>query len=303
MSIPIATHRKERLTAMNQFTQQQRKMIAYLVMAATVLIVICLVAALTLGVIALVRSGDDEGEQPDVDNNDVDTEAPNGDDTPSIPTAKPSRVLGATADMGQAYIDSMIFVGESTTAHLRSRGVLTGGKSTKQVWSNESNTMALDLNILQKTINYPETGQAMTIPAAAAVARPKYIVLNFGVNGIQTFGKNEKLYSTAYGKLIDAIHEASPDTVVLLQTVYPVAANQASFGEGAATINAYIKRLNELLPDIATAHNAYVVDTASVLVGSDGNLRSDYQTGDGIHLTTEAYVQILGYLRTHGYTK
>ena len=288
---------------MNQFTQQQRKMIAYLVMAATVLIVICLVAALTLGVIALVRSDDDEGEQPDVDNNDVDTEAPNGDDTPSIPTAKPSRVLGATADMGQAYIDSMIFVGESTTAHLRSRGVLTGGKSTKQVWSNESNTMALDLNILQKTINYPETGQAMTIPAAAAVARPKYIVLNFGVNGIQTFGKNEKLYSTAYGKLIDAIHEASPDTVVLLQTVYPVAANQATFHEGAATINGYIKRLNELLPDIATAHNAYVVDTASVLIGNDGNLRSDYQTGDGIHLTTEAYVQILSYLRTHGYTK
>ncbi|MBE6661460.1 MAG: hypothetical protein E7605_08690 [Ruminococcaceae bacterium] len=302
MSIPTATYRKDRLTAMNQFTLQQRKMIAYLVMAATVLIVICLVAALTLGVIALVRSGDDEGEQPDVDNNDVDTEAPNGDDTPSIPTAKPSRVLGATADMGQAYIDSMIFVGESTTAHLRSRGVLTGGKSTKQVWSNESNTMALDLNILQKTINYPETGQAMTIPAAAAVARPKYIVLNFGVNGIQTFGKNEKLYSTAYGKLIDAIHEASPDTVVLLQTVYPVAANQATFHEGAATINGYIKRLNELLPDIATAHNAYVVDTASVLVGSDGNLRSDYQTGDGIHLTTEAYVQILNYLRTHGYT-
>lgn len=288
---------------MNQFTLQQRKMIAYLVMAATVLIVICLVAALTLGVIALIRAGDDEGEQPGVDNNDVGTVAPNGDETPSIPTGKPSRVLGATADMGQAYIDSMIFVGESTTAHLRSRGVLTGGKSTKQVWSNESNTMALDLNILQKTINYPETGQEMTISAAAVVAKPRYIVLNFGVNGIQTFGKNEKLYTTAYGKLIDAIHEASPDTVVILQTVYPVAANQASFGEGAATINAYIKRLNELLPDIATAHNAYVVDTASVLVGSDGNLRSDYQTGDGIHLTTEAYVQILGYLRTHGYTK
>jgi hypothetical protein len=288
---------------MNQFTKQQRKMIAYLVMAATVLIIICLVAALTLGVIALIRAGDDEGEQPGVDNNDVGTEAPDGDETPSIPTGKPSRVLGATADMGQAYIDSMIFVGESTTAHLRSRGVLTGGKSTKQVWSNESNTMALDLNILQKTINYPETGQEMTIAAAAVVAKPRYIVLNFGVNVIQTFGKNEKLYITAYGKLIDAIHEASPDTVVILQTVYPVAANQASFGEGAATINAYIKRLNELLPDIATAHNAYVVDTASVLVGSDGNLRSDYQTGDGIHLTTEAYVQILGYLRTHGYTK
>lgn len=290
---------------MNQFTKRQRMMLAYLVMAATVLIGICLVASLTLGIIALVRA--DDGDQPNMDSgddvgDDIGDELPDRDDTPSTPTGSPSRVLGATADMGQPYIDSMIFVGESTTAHLRSRGVLTGGKNTKQVWSNASNTMALDLNILQKTIDYPETAQAMTIPAAAAVAQPKFIVLNFGVNGIQTFGKNEKLYTTAYGKLIDAIHEASPNTVVLLQTVYPVAANQTTFGEGAATINGYIKRLNEILPDIATAHNAYVVDTASVLVGSDGNLRSDYQTGDGIHLTEAAYLQILNYLRTHGYT-
>jgi lysophospholipase L1-like esterase len=186
---------------------------------------------------------------------------------------------------------------------LRSRGVLTGGKSTKQVWSNESNTMALDLNILQKTINYPETGQAMTIPKAAAVEKPRYIVLNFGVNGIQTFSKNEKLYTMAYGKLIDAIHQSSPNTVVLLQTVYPVAANQTTFGEGAEIINGYIARLNALLPDIAVSHDAYVVDTASVLVGSDGNLRADYQSGDGIHLTEAAYVQIVTYLRTHGYIK
>ena len=295
---------------MNQFTKSQRAILACLSMVAVVLIAVCLIASLTLGVITLVRA--DNGEAPNGENNaetngDRETpnqnETPDQNNTPSTPTGTPSRVLGATADMGQSYIDGMIFVGESTTAHLRSRGVLTGGQNTKQVWSNESNTMALDLNILQKTINYPETGQAMTISAAAAVAQPKYIVLNFGVNGIQTFGKNEKLYTAAYGKLIDAIHQTSPNTIVILQTVYPVAVNQRTFGEGAEVINGYIKRLNELLPDIAASHHAYVVDTASVLVGSDGNLRSDFQTGDGIHLTTEAYVQILNYLRTHGYTK
>ena len=33
------------------------------------------------------------------------------------------------ADMGTKYIDSFIFIGESTTYHLKSRGVLNGGKT------------------------------------------------------------------------------------------------------------------------------------------------------------------------------
>lgn len=284
---------------MPSFSQYQKKALAYLVIAALVLAVICLMASLALGVIAMIQRGAPELPSG-VAKQESDKSTPSFDDT-SIQAA--SCVLDQTADLGQAYIDSMIFVGESTTAHLRSRGVLTGGKSTKQVWSNESNTMALDLNILRKTINYPETGQVMTIPQAVAVAKPRYIVLNFGVNGIQTFSKNETLYTTAYGKLIDAIHQSSPDTIVLLQTVYPVAANQTTFGEGAEVINGYIARLNALLPDMAVSHDAHVVDTASVLIGSDGNLRSEYQSGDGIHLTEAAYVQIVTYLRTHGYTK
>jgi lysophospholipase L1-like esterase len=90
---------------------------------------------------------------------------------------------------------------------------------------------------------------------------------------------------------------------VLLQTVYPLALNQTAFSEGAETVNGYIRRLNELLPEIATSHDAYVVDTASVLRDQKGNLRADYQTGDGIHLTKEAYLAILSYLRTHPYER
>ena len=79
-------------------------MLAYLVMAATVLIGICLVASLTLGIIALVRA--DDGDQPNMDSgddvgDDIGDELPDRDDTPSTPTGSPSRVLGATADMGQ----------------------------------------------------------------------------------------------------------------------------------------------------------------------------------------------------------
>ena len=211
------------------------------------------------------------------------------------------RLLSESADAGERYVDRMIFVGESTTAHLRSRGVLRGGTQTEQVWSNTSNTMTLDLNILQKTIRYPVSGVEMTIPEAAAIAKPEMLVLSFGMNGIYGFAKNLDLYGVAYGKLIDAIHEASPNTVVILQTVYPVASNQTTFTDDAATVNGYAARLNAKLTDIAAAHDAYVVDTASCLYGAGGLLRADYQTGDGIHLTAEAYRAVLAYLRTHAY--
>ncbi len=286
---------------MNRFTQKQRKLFAYLVFTGVMLMVICLVASLTLGLMALLR--------PDAPAEDVpEKDGPNdpAGTVPDAPTAKPGdgnfaddRLLGQTADAGMSYIDEMIFVGESTTAHFRRSGALTGGTLTKQVWSNELNTMMLDLNIVQKSIIYPETGKEMTIPAAVALEKPKYIVLSFGVNGLSGFGKNENLYKTAYGKLISAIHEASPETVVILQTIYPLAA----CADGAETKNKTIARLNELLPDIAKTYDAYVVDTASALVGKNGYLPETLHNGDGMHLKNEAYVLLVNYLRTHAYTE
>ena len=141
----------------------------------------------------------------------------------------------------------------------------------------------------------------MTIPEAAALAKPALMVLSFGMNGIYGFAKNLDLYGVAYGRLIDAIHAASPDTVVILQTIYPVASNQTTFRDPAETVNEYVARLNAKLIDVAAAHDAYVVDTAACLYGAGGMLRTDYQSGDGIHLTAEAYRAILSYLRTHAY--
>lgn len=264
---------------------------------------VCVVALVVLGVLSLTAP-----ERPEVPPSDppfqedyptYDPEAPGDPDDVAIPAHE--RVLSETPDAGQGYIDRMIFVGESTTAHLRSRGVLSGGNKTQQVWSNDSNTMTMDLNILQKTIRYPVSGVEMTIAEAAKSAKPEYIVLSFGMNGINGFVKNTDLYKTAYGMLIDAIHEASPTTVVLLQTVYPVAINQTSFAEGASELNADVRKLNELLPTIAEQHDAYVVDTASCLTDAQGLLRFDYQNGDGLHLTRAAYTAILNYLRTHAY--
>jgi lysophospholipase L1-like esterase len=224
----------------------------------------------------------------------------NSTDDPGQP-AKAPVTLTETADMGQAYQDSILFVGDSTTAHLRSRGVLTGGTETRQVWVPSDNTLLLDFNITKKKIVYPATGIEMTIAEATEKDKPAYMILTIGLNGITSFVNNKNLYQNCYGSLIDTIKKASPDTKIILQSVYPVAANQRTFTADAVTLNGYIDILNGYVKELAADKEVRYLDTNSALKGPDGLLPESYQNGDGIHLTAEGYRVILDYIRTHGY--
>ena len=68
-----------------------------------------------------------------------------------------SVTLPETADAGQAYQDKLTFLGDSLTAHLVSRGVLTDGQNTKQVWRTKDNMLNLDSPITSAKINLPGT--------------------------------------------------------------------------------------------------------------------------------------------------
>ena len=63
-----------------------------------------------------------------------------------------------------------------------------------------------------------------------------------------------------------------------------------------------LQKLNKSLLEIAASRaNVRVVDTASVLAGADGTLDPRFDNGDGVHLSTSAYEEILLYLRTHAW--
>ena len=209
--------------------------------------------------------------------------------------------LPATPDAGRDYLDSMIFFGESTTAHLRARGVLSGGKKTDRVWADESGTRMLSSRITSEPIVYPPTGEHLTVADACRLARPQILVLSFGLNGVMKFASDRELYLASYGRLIEAVRAASPDTRILIQTVYPVSRADA-YSVDVDTLNAYILRLNEWLPALASRYeNLRVVDTASALRDADGRLCAAYAEADGIHLTRAAYEAVLAYLRTHAW--
>ena len=215
-------------------------------------------------------------------------------------------LLDVTPDAGIDYQNSLLFFGESTTTHLKSRGVLTGKEKTDQVLANESQTMSLSPKITEQEILHPKTGEHLTVGEFLRLERPAYLVLSFGLNGILGFSKDTDSYLRQYQRLIDCIQQASPQTAIILQTVYPVrATNKESdwrFSVSSEEINRMIDTLNEALPILAAANTGVrIADTASALKDENGQLREDYATEDGIHLRAEAYRAILQYLRTHAY--
>ena len=211
----------------------------------------------------------------------------------------PTALSDAKEETGQEYIDSFVFLGESTTYHLKSRGVLSGGTHTKQVWGPESGTINLDTTITSLQIVYPETGEHLTVGEALARKKPRRILFCFGLNGVVAKHRRGKEYFQAcYRLLLDTAKLRSEKTEIYLQSAFPVAQNMdvSSYSVDVDTLNRYIDEINTWTQELAYEYGAIYLDTAEALKDQSGRLRVEYQIGDGHHLTAEAYRKMLSYI-------
>lgn len=207
----------------------------------------------------------------------------------------PKTVLAESEDAGQDYIDKIVFLGDSTTYGLRRYKVLSGGKDTTQVWTPTNGTITLSYanTVL---IWYPETDKEMTIKDAAALKKPEYLVITLGVNGVSFMG--EEYFKKEYGKLIKSIQDASPDTKIILQSIFPVASNYELL---KSINNEKIDAANEWVVQIAEEYGVKYLDTNSRLRDENGWLKDSYQNGDGLHLSEAGLNVELNNLRTHAW--
>ena len=204
---------------------------------------------------------------------------------PNIPEA---------TDAGLQYQNQIIFVGDSTTHHLRHRGDLPGGRDTKQVWTPASGTLTLTYARTAPVV-YPETGEEMTIAEAAGLQKPRIMIITLGINGISFM--NETQFKTVYTGLIEDIRKVSPETVIILQSIFP---RTKGGNENYQKITQeMIDAANVWVYEIAEKSGTYFLDTQSVLKDDNGYLQKKYSAGDGIHISKEGYAAILAYIRTH----
>ena len=207
-------------------------------------------------------------------------------------------ILTETHDFGQYYINNLVFLGDSTIAKMKDAGVLYEGSETTQIWSDESGDLVLDFSIDKTAILFPKTQKAISITEAAAEKKPEYMVITVGINNGVAYC-SEDSFKEYYGKLIAVIKEASPDTKIILQSILPVSKKYEK--ETSGITQKKIDTANDWILALAETHNVKFLDTASALKDSKGYLKSEYDSGNGLHLNETGYNVLLNYIRTHGY--
>lgn len=221
-----------------------------------------------------------------------------GSETPGASTGidtTSAALLPETEDAGQAYIDRLTFLGDSTTNGLKEYGVLSGGTATTQVWTPASGTLTLYL-WNAASIVYPETGAEMTIADAVETKKPEYLVITLGVNGVAEL--EEDAFKIYYTDIINCVKEASPSTRIICNSIYPVENDYEHIDQIS---NEKINTANGWILDVAEATGTRYADSCSVLKAADGSLREELGNGDGLHLNADGYNAVLEYLRTHAW--
>ncbi len=204
-------------------------------------------------------------------------------------------LLPRTEDAGQEYADNITFICDSPFYWLKLYGLLSGGYDTTQIWTGPEGTMTLGFHHGFEILD-PFDGVLRTIPETVALHKPPVIMITVGINGVALWG--EETFKAEYFSLIDEIEEASPDTVILLQSILPIAPSYAHWG---MITNATITAANSWILDVAEERGLHYLDTFSVLVGEDGNVRPELVRDDGLHENEDGLNLALEYIRTHAY--
>ena len=225
------------------------------------------------------------------------TPVPEAADTPAPADVSPSVELAETEDMGQEYIDKIVFLGDSTTYGMGAYGVLP----FTQIWTDEAGTLALFNWEIDPIAYYdpadPYNARSLSIPECAAARKPEYLVITLGINGIALLDETE--FKNYYTEMVRAIQAASPDTKIICQSIYPVLDDVTPGGIDNAGVNA----ANVWIRDVAEATGTRYLNTHDLLMDDTGNLRRSYSNGDsmGIHLSTAGFDVVLNNIRTHGW--
>lgn len=200
-------------------------------------------------------------------------------------------LLRETPPAGEDYLRATVFIGDSRTEGLVRYGLLEQSQVFAEDGMNHKNAR------VKPVVQYE--GGLLTIAQAVERAQPERMIVDFGINGFSFMSEEE--FMEEYEGLIDELHAASPDSAIIIQSIFPVSSLKEQLDPSFA--NKKLERLNSLLYQLAEEKGCYFLDTAEALTGSDGGLLDEYNAGDGIHLNADAYEVILDYTLTHALDK
>ena len=214
--------------------------------------------------------------------------------TPDLMTGNGQlNVLNETMDGGQAYIDMLTFLCDSSLIGLRDYGVLSGGIMTEQVWGTSAGNFPAP-NIANGLIKYPADSSDLSPAAAAGLKKPEILVIALGMDSLDQ--TDEQSFIANYTKLVRDIHTASPDTTIVLCSLTSVTPSYT--GTDNMTSGAALKA-SEWVQQVCITTGAKYADIADAVTESTGSLLNEYASSNGKTLNTAGVNKVLEYLRMH----
>ena len=189
------------------------------------------------------------------------------------------------------YLENIVFVGDSTTYGLYAYGYL----DRSQIWVPKNGTLALFLATTEPLFDSTD-GSELTLYEMSLKHKPKYMVITLGVNGVSFLA--EEYFKGYYESVINEVKRASPNTKIILQSIYPLCSN---YDTSNGINNIVIFKGNGMIAEIAKKYKLPYLNTASEFVDGTGYRPIEYTNGDGLHLSPAGYEFILKYIETHPY--
>lgn len=227
---------------------------------------------------------------------------------------QPATVLSVSSQERTSFFDTydIVFLGDSTTNSLRYHGVLPDEKDTTRVWCGAQNTLSMwglsskkikltksmleelhllpdDTNARMKIKENPAEAGTFLIPLSdlLALRRPACLVVTLGINGCSLMDK--ETFIKEYETLISTVKKHSPQTILVLNSVFPVL-------QHATVKQSDIDRTNVIIEDIAKK-NAILFINSSAHLKENAFAPSDMlDHTDGIHWNKKGCQKIISVL-------
>lgn len=194
--------------------------------------------------------------------------------------------LKETKNYGNEYFNKITMVGDSNTMNMYLSGYLNGLRAWAIPCLHAESMHSIDINLYG-------LGIKMKLLDAVEKYKPEIMALNFGT--FSTSWISEETFIKKANTMIEQIKEKSPNTKIILVSIYPIKKGDNINNFHQDIINKY----NFLILEMADKYGLKYLDVQEALKGTDGYGKDEYFVDDKFHLTSLGHSTVKEYIKKH----
>ena len=203
-----------------------------------------------------------------------------------IESTEETALLTVKENAQKGYMNRCVFLGDSRTVAMVNYGLLNDDAALAEIGISHPS--------FKKNRFVNNAGKEYTLSSYLESHQAPVIYIALGVNGIND--ANEEHYKSTYIDLIDTVMNDAPNSNVVLMSIGPVNDN----GMYKRTVqNSWIRKYNDFLLETAKEKHIFYLNISEVLTGDDGQVKPEYNGGDGLHYSSSGCQAIFDYIVSH----